>query len=297
MLLFDFGDSMDDELRWYLLRRKRIEELIRTAFAVFRRSHLEPVLIKGWAAARNYPENKPRFFGDVDLAVSRTQYEKARLLTETGEARALGIDLHCELRHLDTVPWDALLSRSELVDIDGEGIRILSAEDHLRVLCVHWLTNGGEDPERLFDVVYAVQNRPRGFDWEICLGEVGANRRGWIIAAIGLAHRYLGLDIEDLSFADEARSLPRWLTQCVEHEWASGVPMRPLHTALRDPRALVQQIRKRIPPNPIQATIAFEGKFDERSRTGYRVRDIFRRLGPSIGRVLPAAVQNSRGDK
>src|SRR5687767_14573450 len=127
---------MTDEFRWYLLKQKRIEELILSSFRAFRRESIEPILIKGWAAARNYPETQPRFYGDIDLAVSKADYARALQLTATADSGVLGVDLHCELRHLDTVPWTELLQNSELVDLNGEPVRVLCAEDHLRVICV-----------------------------------------------------------------------------------------------------------------------------------------------------------------
>lgn len=285
---------MNDELRWYLLRKKHVERQIVCAFEAFRNAGVEPILIKGWAAARNYPDDKPRFFGDIDLAVASDDFERVLPLTETKDSGASGVDLHRELRHLDTVDWEYLRSRSVLVDIEGTGIRVLAPEDHLRVLCVHWLTNGGEDRERLWDIFYAVANRPPDFDWSLCLDVVSDHRRGWIIATIGLAHRYLGLSIVDLPFSKEALRLPRWLTNCLEREWKRRERLQPLHTALTDRRALLKQIRKRIPPNPILATIECEAPIDDSSRVVYQIRDTFKRLGPSLRRVVPAMIGGLR---
>ena len=284
---------MTDEQRWYLLTLKKAEGMIVSAFRGLRAHDIEPVLIKGWAAARNYPDDVPRFFGDIDLAVAATDFDRARTVVEDRDSGVKGVDLHQELRHLDTLDWSTLLERSETIAVESEPIRVLSPEDHLRVLCVHWLTDGGEDKDRLWDIFYAVQNRPPTFDWEKCLDVVGANRRGWVIATIGLAHKYLGLAIDDLPFADDARQLPAWLTRSIERSWSENITLRPLHTALTDIRTLLTQIRKRIPPNPIQATIDCEGAFDDGSRVGYQIRDVFIRLWPSIPRVVPALLRRS----
>ena len=76
-LLLFLLTCMTDELRFYLLRKRLTEELIVKAFRSFRDQHIEPILIKGWAASRNYPESVPRFSADVDLAVSANDYESA----------------------------------------------------------------------------------------------------------------------------------------------------------------------------------------------------------------------------
>jgi len=276
-------DQITDEYRYYLLRKRHGEDLIVKAFRGFRRAGIEPILIKGWAAARNYPEYKPRFFTDVDLAVSAADFEKSKAFVE--KEGLGGIDLHSELRHFDTLEWSRIVENSEVVDLDGEGIRILSAEDHLRVLSVHWLTNGGESRKRLWDIAYAVRNRPAGFDWSRCLDVVSLTRRQWIIATIGVAHKYLGLELDGLPFAEEAVDLPKWLTRCLEKEWSRNVELRTLHSQLRYPRSLMQQIWKRIPPNPIMATVDCEGDFDHGTRAGYQIRDVFKRLIPSVQRV------------
>jgi hypothetical protein len=280
--------TMTDEFRFYLVKKRHAENLILHAFRVFRSHGIEPVLIKGWAAARNYPESKPRFWGDVDLAVGDGDYTRALALVTGADAQAKGVDLHYELRALDTLPWETLFSNSELVQLDAEQVRILRAEDHLRVLCVHWLINGGEARERLWDIAYAVQNRPVDFDWSKCLDVVSTTRRKWIIYTIGLAHVYLGLKVDNLPFKAELVSLPSWLIGCVEKEWASGVMTAPLQTLFRSPRGFFQQLRKRIPPNPIQATVNCEGEFDDSPRLRYQVRDTFNRMLPSIRRVSGA---------
>src|SRR5881392_3662992 len=117
------AEKMTDEFRFYLLRKRLTEELIVKAFRSFRARRIEPILIKGWAAARNYPESVPRFCGDVDIAVARDDYDASKLLVKGANPEVVGVDLHRELRHLDTVSWEILFSNSELVEIDGEPIR------------------------------------------------------------------------------------------------------------------------------------------------------------------------------
>ncbi|HUR98729.1 MAG TPA: nucleotidyltransferase family protein [Pyrinomonadaceae bacterium] len=282
--------EITDEYRFYLLRKRLAENLILGAFRGFRREGIEPILIKGWAADRNYPASRPRFFGDIDLAVSAADFDAARKLISSGSTIG-GVDLHRELEHLDTLGWESLISNSQVVKLEGEDIRILCAEDHLRVMCVHWLTDGGERRERLWDIFYAVQNRPAEFDWSKCVDVVSETRRQWIITSIGIAHKYLDLDLSGIPFAEEARDLPVWLTRCLEREWARNLEIRPLHSQLKYPLGLLRQVRKRIPPNPIQATINCEGDFRKRTRVGYQIRDMFKRILPGIKRISNTIVE------
>jgi hypothetical protein len=276
---------MTDEYRFYLLRKRRSEDLILNAFRRLRRAGIEPILIKGWAAGRNYPQTVPRFSGDIDLAVVASDFDRAKDLIEAESIG--GIDLHRELRHLDTLEWHSLFDNSELVDLDGEAIRILCAEDHFRVLCVHWLNNGGENRDRLWDIVYAIRNRPPEFDWSKCLDVVSPTRRRWIIMTVGIAHKYMALELDGIPFANEARKLPPWVTRLLEKEWKKNLEIRALESQLKHPVGLIRQIKKRIPPNPIQATIDCEGEFDStRSRRiEYQIRNSIRRLMPHVRRV------------
>jgi len=280
--------EINDEYRFYLLRKRLAEDLILRAFCALRREGIEPILIKGWAAARNYPAGKPRFFGDIDLAVSDSDYTKAKAVICAAGHEIGGIDLHRELRHLDTVEWDQLFSNSEIVPLDEEKIRLLCPEDHLRIICVHWLTDGGERRDRLWDIVYAVRNRPAQFDWAKCLDVVSETRRNWIITAIGIAHKYLDLDLDGLPFADEAKMIPSWITRCLEREWGRNVEVRSLASQLKYPRNFFRQVRKRVPPNPIQATINCEGDFRSRTRLGYQIRDMAKRLLPVVKDISSA---------
>jgi hypothetical protein len=276
---------MSEDLRWYRLVSKKHDLDVAAAFRLLRDNGIEPILIKGRAAAANYPDGHPRYPGDIDLGVSSSEFDRAKMLVSSSSAHSLPIDLHCELRHLDTLPWHNLFADSVVFELESTQVRVLCPEDHLRVLATHWLNDGGAYKERLWDIYYAVKNRPNSFDWGRCLDVVSPRRRKWVIAAIGLAHRYLELEIEDLPFADQASTLPGWLMRAVEKEWRSGTRIIPLNSCLSDPKVLWQQIWKRIPPNPVQATIETEGEFDEGSRIPYQIRDIFLRLGPSAHRL------------
>ena len=149
------------------------------------------------------------------------------------------------------------------------------------MLCVHWLTDGGENKERLWDIVYAVSRRPASFDWDKCLGGVSENRRDWVIYTIGLAHKYLELDVSGLPFEEKARNVPKWLAREVKKHWDLGVPIVPLNAISHDREQFWKQVRKRIPPNPIYATISMEGNLDSKFRFHYQIGNFFMRLKPT----------------
>jgi hypothetical protein len=274
-----------DRERWLILQRGLAEYRIKEIFKVFREHNIEPILIKGWAAGLKYPLPWERFFSDIDIAVKPSDYQAALKIAFENNT---SVDLHEGLRHLDTLEWADLYENSRLVLIDDARIRILREEDHLRVLSVHWLNDGGAFKEKLLDIYFAVKNRPSDFDWKRCLESVGERRKRWIICTIGLAHRYYGLEIDDLPFAFEARRIPVWLTAALEKEWKSGVRLLPLNDCLGDRKMLWRQIKKRIPPNPIEAMVELEGEIDGRRRLFYQFGSIGKRLLPSVKRVFNA---------
>lgn len=273
---------------WTQLRLKVQQQKASRAFRLLRASGIEPLLIKGFAAARLYPPDILRESVDIDFAVAAGDYDAASELLGSPDFDGLAVDLHRELRHLDTVPWRELFGRSQLISTEYGDIRVLAPEDHLRVLCVHWLNDGGIDKNRLWDIYYGVANREPGFDWSLFLDSVSARRRRWLTCTIGLAHRYLGLPLDDLPIAEEAKSLPDWLTRSVESSWSDPRDEVPIWLTLRQPKLLLRQIALRFYINPVRATAELEGDFEGDFRFGYQFRNYFQRLGPSIRRNVRA---------
>lgn len=277
--------QVTDEFRWNLLQKKNLELNAVRAFALFREHGIEPILIKGIAAAQYYPPERPRISIDLDLAVSSKDFEAANSLARSETAIGLAIDLHRELRHLDSVEWSDLLANSCELRLEGGSLRVLRPEDHLRVLCVHWLTDGGANKDRLWDIYYAVTNRETDFEWDRFLNIVSATRRRWLVCTIGLAARYLDLDLAGTPIENEARNLPKWLTDTVTREWEREIKFEPLEVAIADRKRLFDQVGRRLRPNPIRATVEAEGSFDARTRVFYQIANIFQRILPSYRRV------------
>ena len=286
--------TLTDELRWNLLQKKAQGLRAVRAFDLFRRHNIEPILIKGLAAGRFYPGDRPRLSIDLDLAVSAADYQAASAVAASEAANGLAIDLHRDLRHFDTVPWDDLFENSIVLDLEGGTVRVLRPEDHLRVLCLHWLTDGGSNKDRLWDIFYSIENRSAEFDWERFLGVVSLRRRRWLTSTVGLAHRYLGLDLTGTPISEEAEDIPPWVVKTVEREWAAKNKAIPLETAIFDPKTLAIQIAKRFRPNPIWATVQMEGSFDARTRVFYQIANAVSRIVPSYRRVSETILNRFR---
>jgi len=277
--------TITDPTRWGLIKNKATEAWACLAFSLFRAEGIEPILIKGLAAARFYPDGEFRNSIDMDIAVAAHDFDLATRVVESEAAKGLAIDLHRELRHLDTLEWSDLVTNSQLLELEDGNIRVLRPEDHLRILCVHWLTDGGANKDRLWDIYHAVANRPPDFDWDRFLNVVGQKRRRWLTCTIGLAHRYLDLDLAGTPLEQDSKDIPSWLIKAVEKEWMSDIPFRPLFSSIHDSRLFIAQIKKRLPPNPITATVLVNGRFDAGTRIFYQIGSSFVRIVPSIVQI------------
>ncbi len=275
-------ENESEILRWQILQLRVYEHHIEKIFELFHRHNIEAILIKGWAAGRYYPNPEQRFSSDIDLAVGSFDFMRAEEIIKN---YPFDIDLHKELRHLDKLRWDELFKFSELIKLGKTKVRVLRPEDHLRVLCVHWLTDGGANKEKLWDIFYVLENRSGEFDWERFLNAVGKKRRKWFVCTVGLAQKYLGLSLKNTPLENACDEIPLWLIETVEKEWKSEVRLKPLQQSLYDKKILWEQIKKRIPPNPIQATVEMEGNFDDKPRIFYQLSNILVRFLPSVKRI------------
>jgi hypothetical protein len=241
------------------------------------RANIDAVLIKGWAAARLYPEIGVRPYGDLDICVRPRQLRSAMALLGRPERR-INIDLHAGFSELDPGAsdeldeMDELMGRSETARIGTVEVRLLCAEDHLRILSTHALKHGMCRAIWLCDIGAAVESRPAGFDWDKCLGE---NRRvaGWVRCAIALAGRLLDARIDSTPAASRMHLLPRWLISQVLKSWSlpNHNPLLPfalrkgLSTFARDPRLLVPFLKERW-PDGAAASIAMRAPINEMPR-------------------------------
>lgn len=256
------------------------------AFSLFREAGIEPILIKGPAAGIYYPKDDPRNSIDLDLAVSKTDFDRALTLSRSSAAAGLAIDAHKGLRHLDTRPWDDVFGDSQMVRMGGVDVRIPKPEDHLRILAVHWLNDGASDRDRLWDIFYIAHNRFAPLDWDAVFAPVNPKRQRWIACTIGLAHRYLQLDISLIPSKYRVTDLPDWLTKFIEKEWERKVVTRPLHTNLTDPAEFLGQLKARLRMNPVWATIHMEGSLDAPIRAHYRIGSAVSRIPASALRIF-----------
>ena len=266
------GEMLHQAFRLQTLQVAIHETKIRKVFSVLRSVNVEPILIKGWAIARIYPQPALRPYGDIDLIVAPRDYPRA--IDAAKQLRDCQLDFHALPFELGDRSIEELFARSQLAPCGGEQVRILSLEDHFALLAIHLLKHGAWRPLWLCDLAVLLESSS-DFDWNICLGR-DRRRTNWILAATGLAHTLLSASIRDKEIATRAGKVPAWLRQQVLMEWGAPFadmqsPFRhraPISFYLRRPRGLFGDLARRW-PNPIMATISVKGTFGARRRARY----------------------------
>lgn len=268
----------DLELRFKIIQFKARELDIEKIWQQFTDAGFKLLMIKGWAAAKQfYPEPFQREFVDIDIMVEPGEFKRAVEFSK-GLRTSLPMDIHSGPRHLDILEFKELYNSGDVLNCNSVEIIVPRPEDHLRILCNHWLTDGGANREKLRDIFYAVSSRSKEFDWDRFLNSGNYKRRRWLECAVGLGAKYLNLDISDTPIPDAERRIPDWVVKSVENEWNSDVKLQPLNFYSQDKKLFWEQVRKRMPPNAVQATILEEGDFDRYPRAWYQFKNFFSRL-------------------
>jgi hypothetical protein len=247
-------------------------EEINYVFEALAAAKLGAVLVKGWAAARLYPEVGLRPYGDLDICFRPDQYDCGSEVIASLDQARINVDLHRGISKLDSLPMDELLAAAKTVKHDRVSLTVLSAEDHLRILCTHALRHGLWRPLWLCDIAAAVESRPDDFDWKRCLGE-NPREADWITCALGLSAELLGANIADTPARGREKRMPGWLVSRVLKNWSRPAPelyppqayARPMVTYLRDPRGLLQTLRVRW-TDPIEASVRMGAPFNRLPR-------------------------------
>jgi hypothetical protein len=240
------------------------------AFSRLRTAGIEPLLGKGWAVARHYPESGLRPYGDIDLFVPEAAHAAATAALHRAGEPPLSVDLHAGFPDLDDRPPAELFARSRTAALAGVEIRTFGPEDHLRLVSLHGFRHGLERPLWLSDVAALVEARPPDFDWDYF--RRGDDRRGDAIAgALGLASRILGADLAGAPADVASRPLPRWLEPAVLRQWGRGsARRRALEQYLRLPLATLRELPRHW-PNPLAATMGLGAPFNELPRLPFQL--------------------------
>jgi putative nucleotidyltransferase-like protein len=263
--------------RLYALEAAVQRRTIAAGLAALRAEGLSPLLGKGWAMARLYPETGLRPAGDVDLYVPPAQAARARACLRG--AGVDGVDLHAGAAELDDRPWEERLERAERLEVEGTVIPVFGAEDHLRLVALHLLRHGGWRPLWLCDVAVAVEALPEDADWDRLLGR--GRRADAVGCALALARDVLGARLERAPEAVRVRVLPPWIVPALLRPWGDPqlVPQsqrRPWAADLRRPATALRALLRRW-PGPVEATANLRAPFNRLPRLPFQVAECVRR--------------------
>jgi hypothetical protein len=248
---------------------------------LMREAGVEPVLVKGLAIGRLYPERGLRPFEDLDLCVRPDQYAAASEIVRNWTGERSPVDLHAGFPRLYALSWDDLYSRSQLVTLSGLAVRVLAPEDHLRYLCLHQLKHGLPSPMWLCDIAIALESRPNGFDWDRVLGP-DRRQADCVACTIGLAHHLLGARVDDTPVASRSWALPKWLAPSVLEGWGRQCPPDyrgpELYPRTRDLLARGPATIRQYWPSPVAASVHLRMPFSGFPRGPIQVVDGLIRL-------------------
>jgi len=274
------ADLFQAAYRMQTLQSALHERSLKKVIPALRSAGVEPLLVKGWAIARLYPEPGMRPYLDLDLCVLAEDYSRAEDALKSSECQGCIVDLHKGFGKFYDRRTDDIFARSKLVKLDDVDIRVLGAEDDLRFLCMHMLRHGAMFPLWLCDIGVLLERRSEGFDWDRCLSG-SKHEADWVACAVGLAHQLLGVDVEGTPVAGRAMSLPRWLLPVVLEQWGSSPHSRgQLAPLFNSPRRIVRELFRELPhhwPNAIEASVALGAPFNRAPRFPLQVGHLISR--------------------
>ncbi len=301
----DAGQLLRKSYLMTALRGQMLEETLERICEVLDEFEVIPLIFKGWSVAQYYGDPDLRPFGDIDLCAPPDRYlETAGYLSQYATTPPDGgrkrqfvpgkkttvfgfdcelpgnvtqIDLHRDLQRFRFDQLEAVYARSRLIPVKSRQIRVLSPEDHLRLLCLHFLDHGGWRPIWLCDIAALLEALPDDFDWDLCLGDDPLTRH-WVEIAVALACQLLCANPKT---RPQLPALPSWLITEVLEQWrrpfeAHMPRTRFLQVLLHYPLEIVSEAAARW-PNKIRATCATKSRFDDRPRWPYQLSEFSRR--------------------
>ena len=274
------ADQLHQSYRLQSLQAALHERSLKHVISLLRDIGVEPVLVKGWAIARVYPEVAMRPYCDLDLCVLPDQYTKASEALKSIEGHVTNVDLHAGFGKFYDRRTDDIFARSELVKLGDIDVRVLCKEDNLRYLCMHFLRHGGIRPLWLCDIAVALESRRGDFDWDRCLS--GSRREAeWVGCTIALAAQLLGAAVGESPAGPRAQRLPRWLSTAVLRNWGVACRSpRQVQTLLHQPMRFLSELPRELLrhwPNPVEATMTLRGPLNGLPRLPFQVGHVVSR--------------------
>lgn len=186
---------------------------------------LRPLLVKGWAIARHYPDPALRPYGDLDLLLPPDEWEEAARMLETLASPHHSLEIHLAgegtYRVLPPSEWSTALERCESIELHGIEIEVPAPEDHFRILSAHLLAHGAWRPLWLCDLAVALESGAGDWNWDYLLRGPAA-MAGWLEVCLRLPGELLGAELPEMPQELLQRPLPAWIGNTVLEQWGAG---------------------------------------------------------------------------
>lgn len=198
-----------------IAHNQRVEEAVVECVSRLRAYGIEPVLIKGLALAKLYPEGIVRPAGDIDLVVHKEEFAAAHAILHDSTKPAIPIDV--DLKHvqiLDEAPHAGFSPDIGTVVIGGRTIRTISPSDNLSMLVGHFLKHSGAKCRWLVDIALFLEAGTSRTDHRY------SAERHWIEPSEWMARSELGLQSPiQIGRIRPTRPAPLWLVSEVRCRW------------------------------------------------------------------------------
>ena len=287
--------ELQNAYRLHTIDARRHERRLARALRLFESAGLQPILGKGWAVSRLYPQAGLRPYGDLDFHAHPEEYDAARLLLPACEQGGLLVDLHRGVPGVGRA-WEDVLARSVEVELGATLVRVLGPEDHLALLCAHLLSHGAWRPLWLCDVAMFIEALPSDFDWDYLLS-LPSREAEQVRLVVLLAHRLLGARVDTTPWGPQGR-VPGWLPTATLRAWERGghysLTTRIALTELA-PGAFLEAVRVRW-PNPIEATVRWRAPFNGAPRLPFQIVDATVRAARALAGSPPWIARRLRPD-
>jgi hypothetical protein len=276
--------TLADIHAWQTARSVLFQRRLESVIARLRGEGIEPIVIKGWAFERLYPERGMRSHGDIDLLVEPAALQHAEALFPGVDY----LDFQSTLHSVDSRPFAELRRGSRLVPgpRGASEARVLSVADELRFACLHFFSHAASRPLWLCDIALLLEHHGSSLDVEACLSGSRRERDG-VLCALLLARQLLGAELPPL-----LRDAPPagWVSHAVLCQWGAA-PVEPLTAAaveLSDIRRWWPTLWSRF-ATPLEAALARQSLLLSEQPPGLsRAAEAFAVRGASFARRLLA---------
>jgi hypothetical protein len=251
---------------------------------------IKPLVVKGWAIARKYPESGLRPYGDLDLIFDPDDYQKAMALLAS-RGWIWPVDAHNGPGELTDYEFDELFKRSEVLNLEGVELRVPSAEDHFRILCYHLVKHGLRRPLWSCDIAVMLGSLSEEFDWDYFLGSNPVTR-SWIANTVLLAGQLLGAELQRCPPEIRDIQQAQWMEKAVTSQWSFPFSRQaydpvPISKVVWKPLEVPSAIRRRW-PNPFEACFKLGIPFDRFPRITSQLAASLVRGGRFLTNLRPA---------